>query len=62
MPIAAVLLDLDFPPAMIKAIPILARTAGLLARLAEEQARPIGFVMAAAAEDAVTYDGGKAGR
>jgi citrate synthase len=62
MPIAAVLLDLDFPPAMIKAIPLLARTAGLLAHLAEEQTRPIGFVMAAAAEDAVAYDGGKAGR
>ena len=44
MPIAAVLIDLDFPPAMIKAIPILARTAGLLAHLAEEQRRPIGFL------------------
>ena len=37
MPIAAVLLDLDFPAAMIKAIPLLARTASLLAHLAEEQ-------------------------
>jgi citrate synthase len=59
MAIAACLLDLDFPAAMIKAIPILARTAGLLAHLAEEQARPIGFLMAAKAEAAITYDGKK---
>lgn len=58
MPIAAVLLDLDFPAAMIKAIPLLARTGGLLAHLAEEQQRPIGFLMASAAEDAIAYDGG----
>ncbi len=56
MAIAAVLLDLDFPPAMIKAIPILARTAGLLAHLAEEQKNPIGFLMAAHGEDAISYD------
>ena len=55
MAIAAVLLDLDFPMAMIKAIPILARTGGLLAHLAEEQERPIGFLMAAHAEEAISY-------
>jgi citrate synthase len=55
MPIAAVLLDLGFPRAAAKAVPILARTAGLLAHLAEEQERPIGFALAAAAEDAVEY-------
>ena len=60
MAIAACLIDLDFPPAMIKAIPLLARTAGLLAHLAEEQTRPIGFLMASKAEEAVGYDGGKA--
>ena len=60
MSIAAVLLDLDFPPALIKAVPLLARTAGLLAHIAEEQERPIGFAMAAAAEDAVVYDDKKA--
>ena len=38
MPIAAVLLDLDFPPTLLKGIPILARTASLLAHLAEESA------------------------
>ena len=58
MAIAAVLLDLGFPPAMLKAIPILARTASLLAHLAEEQERPIGFLMAAHAEEAIAYDGG----
>ena len=56
MPIAAVLLDLDFPAAMIKAIPLLARTGGLLAHLAEEQAQPIGFLMASKAEAAIAYD------
>ena len=56
MPIAAVLLDLGFVAAIVKAIPILARTAGLLAHLAEEQENPIGFLLAAAAEDVVTYD------
>ena len=60
MAIAAVLLDIDFPPAMLKAIPILARTASLLAHLAEEQERPIGFLMAAHAEAAIAYDGGAA--
>lgn len=59
MPIAACLLDLDFPAAMVKAIPILARTAGLLAHLAEEEARPIGFLMASHGEAAIAYDGGK---
>ena len=53
MPIAAVMLDLGFPPAAVKSVPILARTAGLLAHLAEERERPIGFPMAAAAEEAV---------
>ena len=56
MMIAAVLLDLDFPSSMLKAIPILARTGGLLAHLAEEQVTPIGFVMANAAEQAVAYE------
>ena len=55
MAIAAVLLDLDFPPAILKGIPILARTASLLAHLAEESERPIGFLMASAAEDAIAY-------
>ena len=55
MPIAAVLLDLGFPSATVKAVPILARTAGLLAHLAEEREHPLGFLMAGAAEEAVDY-------
>jgi citrate synthase len=56
MPIAAVMLDLGFPPTAVKAVPILARTAGLLAHLAEEQRRPLGFPMATAAEEAIDYE------
>jgi citrate synthase len=56
MAIAAVLLDLGFPPASVKAIPILARVASLLAHLAEEGERPLGFYLAGTAEEAVTYD------
>jgi citrate synthase len=56
LPIAAVLLDLGYTVADTKAIPILARTASLLAHLAEERERPTGFAMAAAAEEAVEYE------
>jgi len=55
MPIAAVMLDLGFPAAAVKAVPILARTAGLLAHLAEEQQQPIGFLLADEAEAAIEY-------
>jgi citrate synthase len=57
MPIAAVLLDVGFPSAAVKAVPILARTAGLLAHLVEEQRSPVGFLLAARAEEAIEYDG-----
>jgi citrate synthase len=56
MPIAAVMLELGFPSTTVKAVPILARTASLLAHLAEEQQQPIGFLMAGAAEDAIHYE------
>jgi citrate synthase len=56
MPIAAVMLDLGFPSSAVKAVPILARTAGLLAHLAEEQQHPLGFLMAARAEEAIIYE------
>jgi citrate synthase len=56
--IAAVLLDLGYPPGIAKAIPILARTASLLAHLAEEQEQPIGFLLAAKAEEAIEYRNG----
>jgi citrate synthase len=59
MPIAAVMLDLDFPAAMVKAVPLLARTAGLLGHLAEEQNNAIGFLMAGKAEEAVAYRRGE---
>ena len=55
MPIAAVLLDLGFPRGAAKAVPILARTAGLLAHLLEEQDRPVGLLLAERAEEAVDY-------
>jgi citrate synthase len=55
LPIAAVMLDLGYSPAIVKAVPILARTASLLAHLAEEQEQPIGFLLAAKAEEAVEY-------
>jgi citrate synthase len=54
--IAAVLLDLGYPVSVAKAIPILARTAGLLAHLAEEQENPLGFYLAGKAEEAVAYE------
>jgi citrate synthase len=60
MPSAAVMLDLGFPAATVKAIPVLARTAGLLAHLAEERETPIGFAMAAAAEESIAYAPGPA--
>jgi citrate synthase len=56
MPIAAVMLDLGFPSSGVKAVPILARTAGLLAHLAEEREQPIGFLMAGRAEEAIEYE------
>jgi citrate synthase len=55
MPIAAVMLDLDFPSAAVEALPILGRTAGLLAHLAEERENPLGFLLAGKAEEAVEY-------
>ena len=56
LPIAAVLLDLGYDAAAVKAVPILARTASLLAHLAEERARPLGLVLAQAAEAAARYE------
>jgi citrate synthase len=56
MPIAAVMLDLGFPASAVKAVPILARTAGLLAHLEEERQHPLGFLMAASAEHAIVYE------
>jgi len=56
MPSAAALLDVGFPASVAKAIPILARTAGLLGHLAEERERPLGLLLAAKAEAGVRYE------
>jgi citrate synthase len=55
--IPAVLLDVGYPVAALKGIPILARAASLVAHLLEEQQRPIGFVLSHAAGKAISYDG-----
>jgi citrate synthase len=55
--IPAVLLDVGYPLQALKGVPLLARTASLIAHLLEEQSRSIGFIMAQAASAAITYDG-----
>ena len=55
--IAAVLLDAGYPLLAVKGVPILARTAGLIAHLTEEQQRPIGFIIADSGSSAIDYDG-----
>jgi citrate synthase len=55
--IAAVLLDAGFPLLAVKGVPILARTASLVAHLLEEQERPIGFILADSGAASVAYDG-----
>jgi citrate synthase len=55
--IPAVLLDAGFPVLALKGIPMLARTASLIAHLLEEQQRPIGFALSNAGAAAIEYDG-----
>jgi citrate synthase len=55
--IPAVLLDAGYPLGALKGVPILARTAGLIGHLLEEQLRPIGFVLSHAAQSVIDYDG-----
>src|SRR5437763_2614668 len=55
--IPAVLLDAGYPLAALKGVPLLARTAGLVAHLLEEQTRPLGFVMLHDAAEAIDYEG-----
>ena len=55
--IPAVLLDAGYPLLALKGVPLLARTASLVAHLLEEQVAPIGFHMANAASAAITYAG-----
>ncbi|SAL76344.1 citrate synthase [Caballeronia choica] len=55
--IPAVLLDAGFPVDSLRGIPIMARTASLIAHLAEERVKPIGFKLAAAADRSIDFDG-----
>ncbi len=55
MTIAATLRDVDVPPSLIRAVPILARTAGLIAHCIEEAETPIGFLMASKGEEAIVH-------
>jgi citrate synthase len=61
MTIAATLRDLDVPPSLIRGVPILARTAGLIAHLSEEAEAPIGFYLAAKGEEAILHTADVAG-
>lgn len=55
--IPAVILDAGWPLEALKAVPLLARTAGLSAHLYEESLRSIGFIMSHKADEAISYDG-----
>jgi citrate synthase len=59
--IPAVILDAGWPMEALKAVPLLARTAGLAAHLYEEALRPIGFILSNKADQAISYDGPKRG-
>ena len=55
--IPACILDAGWPLDAIKAVPLLARAAGLSAHLFEETQRSIGFIMSHEADQAIAYDG-----
>lgn len=55
--IPAAILDAGWPLEAIKAVPLLARAAGLSAHLYEESLRSIGFIMSHKADQAIAYDG-----
>lgn len=55
--IPAVLLGAGFPAQALKGVPILARTAGLIAQLYEELQQPIGFALSYQASRETVYDG-----
>lgn len=55
--IPACMLDAGWPLEAMKAVPLLARAAGLSAHLYEESLRSIGFVMSHKADQAIAYDG-----
>jgi len=55
--IPAVLLGAGFPAAALRGVPILARTAGLIAHLYEEMQQPAGFALSYQATREAVYDG-----
>jgi citrate synthase len=55
--IPAVLLGAGFPVAALKGVPILARTAGLIAHMFEEMQQSIGFALSYQATREMVYDG-----
>jgi citrate synthase len=55
--IPALLLGIGFPLAALKGVPILARTAGLIAHLTEELEHSIGFALSYQATRALVFDG-----
>ena len=55
--ISAVLLDAGFPLQALKGVPILARTAGLIAHLLEEMQQPSGFALSYQATREAVYEG-----
>ncbi|MFO1328835.1 MAG: citryl-CoA lyase [Rubrivivax sp.] len=57
--IPAVLLDAGFPAAALRGVPILARCAGLIGHLTEEQADPIGFALSYQATREQVYTGAR---
>jgi citrate synthase len=55
--IPAVLLGAGFPVEALKGVPILARTAGLIAHMVEEMHQPSGFALSYQATREMQYDG-----
>jgi citrate synthase len=55
--IPSVLLGAGFPVQALKGVPILARTAGLIAHMYEEMQQPIGFALSYQATREMAYDG-----
>lgn len=55
--IPALLLDAGYPMLAMKGVPLLARTASLIAHILEERTDPIGFALTEAGSAAIGYDG-----
>ncbi|HEY8050206.1 MAG TPA: citryl-CoA lyase, partial [Ramlibacter sp.] len=58
--IPAVLLGTNFPLRALRGVPILARTAGVIAHLAEEAVNPSGFALSYQATRELVYEGPEA--